>query len=299
MQIPTILVDASNRESTRHGTVGFPMAVYHSMLSHNVLGYTRLHWHEELQFCCVTRGAVTFSVNEKTYELHTGDGIFINSGYLHMARPLADPDSTYICLDIHPRLLCGFAGSVLEQKYVLPALDDPALVEVPLYRKEPWQAALLQRIREIYRESEQKKPGWELFITARLYEIFGEVLRHRPDVPVVRHRSQANAVAQRILGYLTAHYSEKITLAQVAAAASYTEGECCRIFKRFTGETIFNYLRELRLEQSIRLLTTTDQSISEIAYNCGFQSASYYIEAFGRQFGCTPRAYRKQGPSHP
>ncbi len=296
MQIPVIPVDSSNRESTHHGTVGFPMAVYHSMLSHNVLGYTRLHWHEELQFCCVTRGAVTFSVNENTYELHTGDGIFINSGYLHMARPIEDPDSTYICLDIHPRLLCGFAGSVLEQKYVLPALEDPALVCQPLYQSEPWQAALLQHIEEIYQESEQKNPGCALFITARLYEMFGLILRHRPEAPPVRHWSQANVVAQKILGYLTDHYREKITLTQVAGAAAYTEGECCRIFKRFTGETIFNYLRELRLEQSIQLLTTTDKSISEIAYGCGFQSPSYYIEAFGRQFGCTPGEYRKRGP---
>lgn len=297
MQVTNIPLDASHRESTRHGTVGFPIAVYYSVMSRNVLGYTPLHWHEELQFCCVTRGAVTFSVNENTYELHTGDGIFVNSGYLHLARPITDPDSTYICLDIHPRLLCGFAGSVLEQKYVLPALDDPALVCLPLYQKTPWQAALLQHIREIYAESEQKQPGWELFITARLYEIFGAVLRHRPAAPPVRRWSQANAVAQKILGYLTDHYGEKITLAQVAGAASYTESECCRIFKRFTGETIFSYLRELRLEQSIRLLTTTDQSISEIAYNCGFQSPSYYIEAFGRQFGCTPGEYRKTGPS--
>lgn len=93
MQISTISVDAQNRESTRHGTHGFPMAVYNSILSRNVLGYTRLHWHEELQFCAVVQGTVTFSVNEASWRLETGDGIFINSGYLHMARPLGNPDA--------------------------------------------------------------------------------------------------------------------------------------------------------------------------------------------------------------
>ncbi|WP_270420778.1 helix-turn-helix transcriptional regulator [Acidaminococcus massiliensis] len=101
-------------------------------------------------------------------------------------------------------------------------------------------------------------------------------------------------MAQRILSYLTAHYGEKITLAQIAAYASYTESECCRIFKRFTGESIFAYLRELRLEQSVRLLDSTDQSISEIGENCGFRSPSYYIEAFRQQFHCTPFQYRKK-----
>lgn len=295
MQIDTLSVDARNRESTHHGTLGFPMAVYHSVLSQNVLGYIRLHWHEELQFCLVFQGPVAFSAEDRTWQLETGDGIFINSGYLHMARPLGNPDAGYICLDIHPRLLFGFPGSVLEQDYVLPALSDPVLTARPLYRKDPWQAAVLQKIREIYQESETKKPGWELLATARVYEIFAAILSHQPsDDCRTRKWSRANTVAQRILSYLTAHYEEKITLAQVAAYASYTESECCRIFKRFTGESIFAYLRELRLEQSVRLLDSTDQSISEIGESCGFRSPSYYIEAFRQQFHCTPFQYRKK-----
>lgn len=295
MQINTISVNARNRESTRHGTHGFPMAVYNSILSRNVLGYTRLHWHEELQFCAVVQGTVTFSVNEASWQLETGDGIFINSGYLHMARPLGNPDAGYICLDIHPRLLCGFPGSVLEQDYVLPALSDPVLTARPLYQRDPWQADVLQKICEIYQESETKKPSWELLATARVYEIFAAVLCHQPsDDFRTRKWSRANTVAQRILSYLTAHYGEKITLAQIAAYASYTESECCRIFKRFTGESIFAYLRELRLEQSVRLLDSTDQSISEIGESCGFRSPSYYIEAFRQQFHCTPFQYRKK-----
>ena len=62
MQVTNIPVDARNRESTRHGTHGFPMAVYNSILSRNVLGYTRLHWHEELQFCAVVQGTVTLEL---------------------------------------------------------------------------------------------------------------------------------------------------------------------------------------------------------------------------------------------
>lgn len=210
MQVTNIPVDARNRESTRHGTHGFPMAVYNSILSRNVLGYTRLHWHEELQFCAVVQGTVTFSVNEASWQLETGDGIFINSGYLHMARPLGNPDAGYICLDIHPRLLCGFPGSVLEQDYVLPALSDPVLTARPLYQRDPWQADVLQKIREIYQESETKRPGWELFATARLYEIFAAVLCHQPsDEFQTRKWSRANTVAQRILSYLTTHYGEK------------------------------------------------------------------------------------------
>ena len=47
MQVTDIAVTKENRESTRHGSAAFPIAVYYSIMSKNILGYTKLHWHEE------------------------------------------------------------------------------------------------------------------------------------------------------------------------------------------------------------------------------------------------------------
>ncbi|MEE1227446.1 MAG: helix-turn-helix transcriptional regulator [Lachnospiraceae bacterium] len=97
-----------------------------------------------------------------------------------------------------------------------------------------------------------------------------------------------------IISYMAQHYSEKITLEDFARTASYSPNECCRVFKKYTGESIFSYLRSYRLEQSAYLLSGTKLPVTEIAYSCGFSSTSYYIEYFKRQFGMTPLKYRQQ-----
>ncbi len=293
MQIFDIPVGPGNRETTKPGPA-FPLGVYCSTLSRNVLGYTPLHWNDELQFCAVTKGRVLFSVNENKYLLETGDGIFINSGYLHMARPVGNPDSTYICLDVGKAMLAAWPGSILESRYLLPALKAPELACLLLRASVPWQQEALERIRTIYTLTETRPYGYELEVTALLLQLFLSILRHRPGKCSTVQRSRSNLAVQHILTYIGEHYTEKISLDELSAFASYTRGECCRLFKRYTGESIFSYLRKFRLEKSLSALVQTEMPISQIAYDCGFSSTSYYIDQFRKQFGRTPLQYRKE-----
>ena len=110
MQVYDIHQNKQRREETRHGSFALPLAVYTTVIRRNVLGFVNWHWHEELQFCLVTRGAVEFHVSETVLSLSPGQGIFINAGQLHMARD-GDGQGAYLCLDFHPRLIAGTAGA--------------------------------------------------------------------------------------------------------------------------------------------------------------------------------------------
>lgn len=74
MQVTDIAVTKENRESTRHGSAAFPIAVYYSIMSKNILGYTKLHWHEEIQFCLVVRGASSFMSVNRLIDWREGTG---------------------------------------------------------------------------------------------------------------------------------------------------------------------------------------------------------------------------------
>ena len=295
MQITDIGIDKSGKETTRHGSFAFPLAVYSSVLSRNVLGFTNWHWHEELQFCRVTTGSVRFFVNEKQYLLNTGDGIFINGGYLHMAKPESRPDSAYVCLDANPRLLGGFPGSVFEEKYVAPFLRDQSLENVPLQNGEPWQSAVLDGIMDIYALSEEKKFGWEFEVCAVLSRMWLSLLANRPSgaAGARQNRRQNNDAVQAIFAYMDAHYGERVTVEAIAREVCFNPSECCRLFKKVTGETMFSYLRSYRLAKAAELLREGDMSVSQIAYETGFCGASYFIEAFKERFGATPLQYSK------
>lgn len=294
MQILRLPIDLEGMETTKHGSFSFPLAMYHSVMSKNVLGHTPWHWHGEIQFCLITKGSIRFFVNEKQYLLRPGEGVFINSGYLHMARPEDNPDSAYICLDADPKLLAAFPGSALETRYVAPFLGDPAMEDCRLSPGVPWQEEILDRISRAYALFEERPFGYELRLTVLLQEIWLLLLENRPQGAAVSHsRRQENAVVQGILSYISRNFSQHVTLEDISRAVSLSGSECCRVFKKVTGDTIFSCLKSYRLARSMELLRDTQLSVSQIAYDAGFCSASYFIEVFRTQKEVTPLQYRK------
>ncbi len=295
MQVLNIPIDQNGMETTAHGTFSFPIAVYHQVLSKNVLGFINWHWHEEIQFCCVTKGAVRFFVNGEEYLLGAGEGIFVNSGYLHMSRPEGGPESTYLCLDVHPRLLRSYPGSVFDREYVEPHLKDPAMAHVVLRPELPWQKEILSDVEEACRLYELREFGWEWGLAGLLGRMWCLLLKYRENTSGGQggQRLHTNAAVQAILTYLHAHYAERVTLEEIARAVSFSPGECCRLFKRVTGQTIFTYLQSYRLSKSADLLRAGELSVSQIAYESGFCSTSYFIEVFKRNFGQTPQRFRR------
>ena len=294
MQVFDIPIDEDQKETTPHGTLDFPVAVYHSVLSKNVLGYTNWHWHEELQFCLVTHGSVSFVVNQNTYHLLAGEGIFINRDELHMAKPGAVPDSAYICLDFHDRMLRFFDGSLMGRRYVQPYTERSSLSALPLSPSCAWQKTVLDLIRSVYERMERPDYGWEYDVSAAIASIWCRIIRHCPR-PVRKSPVQTQAMLrlQKIFSYIRQHYSENLTLKQIAGSVSLSSSECCRFFKQATGETVFSYLRNVRLSRGMELLSRTDAPVSEIAYACGFCSTSYFIEVFRTYMGTTPLKYRR------
>ena len=74
---------------------------------------------------------------------------------------------------------------------------------------------------------------------------------------------------------------------------TFSPAECCRQFRRTTGETIFSYIRKCRLEYGMHLLLNSEQPVSDIAYAAGFSSTSYFIQNFRELTGTTPHQYRR------
>lgn len=66
MQTYDIQINKNKKEITQHGSFEFPLIIYTTQISKNILGFIDWHWHNELQLCYITHGSVQFSVNQKT-----------------------------------------------------------------------------------------------------------------------------------------------------------------------------------------------------------------------------------------
>lgn len=292
MQIYDIPIDSTRQETTAHGTFDFPLAVYETILSKNILGFVSWHWHREFQFCLVTTGTVAFWVQGRQLTLPAGQGLFINSNVLHMAKP-ETPDAAYCCIDILPSLLCGFPGSLLDVSLITPLSADASL---PLFRfsgetPESREAlALLEKIRQL---SHRKTTGYPLMVTGLLMEVLGRMLSMLDAAPAAPKEDMSRL--RSVLQFIDQHYTEHITLSQCADLAGLSGSEFCRQFKRAMHCTLTGYIRQVRLQKSAaELLLHPEKSVSQIAYATGFSTTSYFISQFRAATGKTPLAYRQE-----
>ena len=105
-----------------------------------------------------------------------------------------------------------------------------------------------------------------------------------------------NAV-QRMQNYIMQHYQNEISLQDLAGAAIYSPWQALRAFSEITGKTPFAYIRDIRLSEAAKKLRDSKLSVLDIALSLAFGSHEGFTKAFSRQFGITPKQYRKELPS--
>ncbi len=100
---------------------------------------------------------------------------------------------------------------------------------------------------------------------------------------------------QRSLDHIHNHLDETLTVESLAEKSCWSRWQFQRVFNHFTGLTVAQYIRELRLSQAAELLLTSKQKQLDIALICGFDSEVSFSRSFRQMFGCTPGQYRRRG----
>ena len=116
------------------------------------------------------------------------------------------------------------------------------------------------------------------------------------SAPVIKYAPKSNnhKTIERTLEYINNNLSADLTLEGLAKAANFNAIYFHKLFKASTGKTLHEYIEEQRIKKSINLLISTDMTLTQIAYECGFSSQSYFSYAFKRRMGTSPRDYAKK-----
>ena len=90
------------------------------------------------------------------------------------------------------------------------------------------------------------------------------------------------------INYIRAHFAERISVASLAAACNLSVSALERRFRKHLNKTPHQYITQVRLEHSRRLLSDSDKAIGTIALETGFADHSHFTRAFKRYYGIAP-----------
>lgn len=288
-------VNEQGQELKFHGTYGFPVRGDRKKISSYETGSFPWHWHNEVEFTLVVSGEMEYRVNDSSYLLRSGEGLFCNADAMHTGSMHEGKDCDYISITFHPRFLYGYEGSVIRSRYVEGIVKSPALSSLQMSPETDWQKTILESLFQIYELLREKAELYEMQIQQLLLGVWAELYRHYGD-EVEKAPAEDPEKIQRLralLSFLHGHYGEKITLADCARQVNLCTSECCRFFKRQMGIPLFEYLLEYRVERSMDLLKMGN-TVAEAAGKSGFSTPAYFAKVFHARTGRSPRQYQKE-----
>ena len=276
-------------ELCTRGTADFPIAYYYLDESHPRYEMSA-HWHSEIEFIRVLSGALCVKLNTKTYHAKAGDVFFVNSQTVHAAVP---EDCIYECIVMH---LDYFKTETDACRHFIEALYNQTYF-VSEYEDSP-KSAFSKAINDFFDAMRQESLGKEFRAIGALYGIFGVILSEKRYTTFGGDGASAKYTnvpkLKKVLSFIRENYDAPITLSDMAETVNMSDKYFCYFFKSMTEKTPGSYLTDYRIERAAQKLLSTDASVTEIAYSCGFNDLSYFIKTFKRYKGISPGHFRKQ-----
>ena len=140
----------------------------------------------------------------------------------------------------------------------------------------------------------------KLEIDDTVFELLHEVFNSFTDINLPEHSKNQTyqlQVVERAKEYIQRNFKEDIGLQDVAENCYASPFHFSRIFRKFTLQTPYQYLLNIRLKHSEILLKSTAMTIAEIAVSSGFSSPDYFATAFKKKHQLIPTEFRKKGTS--
>jgi AraC-like DNA-binding protein/beta-xylosidase len=247
------------------------------------------HWHDVIEILLVLAGTIDVYLNNRKYELKTDDVLSLNCDDVHRV-DIMSKDSVYICLHIN----------IYAFNQYMPGISNVLFKCSPdLYKDEmePLAVHIREKIAQSIIELTKQDDGYENRIIYYAIDIL-TTLRNRFNA-IGKNPDKYRSIEQfervwEVFEYLYANYTRKLTLGEVSQHVHVSEAYLSHTIKDGTGMSFEELLNFVRSECAVKLLITSDMSITAISYECGFSAPKYFNSFFLRFFKCTPSEYRKQ-----
>ena len=275
------------------------------------------HWHMPVELVMPIENSYTIIANDQTYEIQPYDILFIGSGVIHSTIAPENGQRYFLQIDVSRLKNITGINSILSfiGKSRLFTPDNSPNIHRKLVK-------LFEEICEEYGTSEDfdsmylnddattsKYDAQEIdeissttlcepIIYAKLLTMLTLIGRNHLDSiessttsPVKKMEYAGKLMA--VCRYIDEHFTDDITLEEVAEKAGFSKFHFSRLFKQFTNDSFYKYVNQQRMAYAEELLSNPDLSITQIGIQCGYSSTSSFIRMFKQFQNCTPTDFRK------
>ena len=251
--------------------------------------------HSCWEFLYVDRGSVVVTAGADTYFMKAGELAFHCPSEFHAFHAVGEADIVVVSF------LCGSpAMHRLEKKVLLLHTKEKEHLKMLINESQQVYQHFDNVAPRINMEKQKNAPwGCDQLIKTYLEQLFIHICRRDDNVNfaqrAVSSRSPAHGLvlAQRIKDYLQESYTQKITLESLALEMGVSVSQIKRTFREQIGQSMVNYITNLRISQAKRMIREGDLNFTQIAETVGYDSIYYFSSLFKKNTGKTLSEYAR------
>lgn len=247
------------------------------------------HRHEALEICIPIENEYKYVVGNKSFSLEPGDILFIPPESLHEV----------VCENEGCRFIYMFAIDFLKElrdfSFLTDFFKEPRLVNessFPTVYGKIFQ--IFMQINDSYFQYENMV--LEMPIYSRLMDILSLLVTVNPQFnPVLLEESKTKSKYEKfksLINHINAHFTEDLSLEWAANYVGFSKYHFTRLFKEYTYVTFYDYLMHRRMQAAKVLLSDTNKTVTDIAFQAGFNNLTSFTRSFKNVTGVTPSEYR-------
>lgn len=296
---PTTDLSPENKEQAQHGERMFPLKRYITTLS-DLYPAVNAHWHDEAELTLITEGSCSYHIHLDTHDACEGDILFIPPAELHSINVKPGEKMCSRTYVFHMDFLGTSSTDICTLRYLTPIRRHTLLLPCIIKKDHPaypQMAELFSQADKVYDEMPQ---GYEMILKALLLCAISALLPYR-EVENTRPQleDEHTAKLKLVLEYIGEHYPEELSVPQLSKLCFFSEYHFMRFFKKYTGISCLEYIKNLRLEKAASRLAQGGQSVLDVSMSCGFSNLSYFYREFKKKYGMTPKKFIQEAPSLP
>jgi AraC family transcriptional regulator, transcriptional activator of pobA len=258
------------------------------------------HSHDFLVLAYFERGGGSMWLGDREWQIQAGDvyviapgevvGVGDDASSLHEAEGWGVFFPPEALGDQAPGAFLSWRAHPLLFPFVRGAAGGAQRLKVPPSERPSWSERLLA----LETELGQRHDGYREAVLSHLTLLLVGVGRLATDV-VGDLRLRDEPLLAEVFGFIEEHYSERISLKDVARAVSLSRGHLTTVVRRKTGRTVQEWIAERRMAEARRHLVETDLAVEEVGRRVGSGDPGYFVRSFRRAHGATPLGWRRAG----
>lgn len=278
------------KENIPHGTKEYPYDQCYIRKVRHPFQFP-VHWHDQIEIIYIKQGKLHVCIEGHDYLGHDGSIFLVNPRELHFMGS-DDMSVAYYTLLFPLEFISFQTMDELETSLLMPLrsgqLQLSHEIANDVLNKE--LHILLEQVINLNLEDTSMRRQIET--RALLLQFLSLLVEHGCLNTPTFSGSQIN-IQRELLAYIQEHFTEKLSLEDLANQFHLSEKYISRYFKEHFQLTFVNYTNYLRLTYAKSLLETTELPVTEVALQSGFPNVSYFIRIFKEKYGSSPQKYRK------